>query len=53
MRRNIDILKIKGLSKSIQEKQGEFVIHVKDENDYRLKSKSRDEIIEMVKKLYF
>lgn len=32
--------------------EGEFVIHVKDDYDYRMKSKMRDEIIEILKLAY-
>lgn len=46
-------MKLLGLTKSISEPHGEFVLHIKDEYDYRMKSDSRDQIIEMIKKTYY
>jgi hypothetical protein len=33
MRRQIEISKLKGISKSISETAGEFVLHIRDEYD--------------------
>jgi hypothetical protein len=41
-----------GLTKSISETTGEFVLHIKNEYDYRMKSESRDQAIEVIKKVF-
>jgi hypothetical protein len=52
MRRQIDILKLTGVTKSTTEQAGEFVLHIKDDYDYRIKSEIRDEVIEYLKKIF-
>lgn len=36
----------------MSELNGEFVLHIKDEYDYRMRSDARDQIIDIVRKLY-
>jgi hypothetical protein len=52
MKRQIDILKLTGVTKSTSEPAGEFVLHIKDDYDYRIKSDIRDEVIEYLKKIF-
>jgi len=42
MRRHIEIQNLAGLTKSLNEKSSEFVIHVKETYDYRMESSTRD-----------
>jgi hypothetical protein len=51
-KRRIDISKLVGLTKSVSEMTGEFVLHIKNEYDYRMKSESRDQAIEIIKKVF-
>jgi hypothetical protein len=39
LRRHIPITRLIGLTKSLNEKSLEFVVHVRDDYDYRLESK--------------
>lgn len=41
-KREIGIDKLLGITKSISETTGEFVLHIKQEYDYRMKSDTRD-----------
>lgn len=41
-----------GFTKSLNTSSKEFVIHVKKEHDYRLKSDSRDKILNVIKMAY-
>ena len=53
MKRNIEIKRVKGITKSSSVQYGEFTIHMINEYDFRMKSKSsRDEIIDILKKVY-
>ena len=52
VQRQIDIKTIKGLTKSISENQGEFVLHVEGSYDYRYRSEYRNEIITIMKASY-
>lgn len=38
MKRKIPIAKLLGITKSVSKPYGEFVLHIKDEYDYRMKS---------------
>jgi len=40
LKRVIDIRSLSGITKSLNEKSYEFVIHVKEQHDYRLKSEN-------------
>ena len=51
--RRIKISKMKALSKSTQSGNNEFVVHVKDEYDYRFVCELRDELFEQLKACYF
>jgi len=42
MRRHIEIKDLAGLTKSLNEKSAEFVIHVKNDYDYRMETSTRD-----------
>lgn len=42
IKRRIDISKLLGITKSLSESNGEFVLHIKNEYDYRMKSDTRD-----------
>ena len=44
--------KLLGVTKSISESLGEFVLHIKDEYDYRLRSDVRDQVIDLIRKLF-
>lgn len=52
IQRAIAIEKLVGVTKSLSEQTGEFVLHIKDEYDYRMRSDTRDQIIEIIRKLY-
>ncbi|CDW83270.1 protein kinase domain containing protein [Stylonychia lemnae] len=52
IQRAIAIEKLVGVTKSVSEPTGEFVLHIKDEYDYRMRSDSRDQIIDIIRKLY-
>ena len=50
---NAEIVHISALTKSITSQiKGELVVHLKNEKDRRIKSDFRDEIIEVIKKLF-
>ena len=51
--RSISIQKIKALTKSSDAGNFEFIVHVKNEYDYRFTSDSRDELFEHIKACYF
>jgi serum/glucocorticoid-regulated kinase 2 len=51
-KRRIDIAKLVGVTKSLSEPTGEFVLHIKNEYDYRMKSETRDQVIDVIKKLF-
>lgn len=51
--RRIKIGKMKALSKSTQLGNSEFVVHVKDEYDYRFVCEKREELFEQLKACYF
>lgn len=51
--RPISIQKIKALTKSSDAGNYEFIVHVKNEYDYRFTSDSRDELFEHIKACYF
>jgi hypothetical protein len=51
--RRIKIGKMKALSKSTQTGNFEFVVHVKDEYDYRFVCEKREELFEQLKACYF
>lgn len=51
--RSIGIQKIKALTKSSDNGNFEFIVHVKNEYDYRFTSDSRDELFEHIKACYF
>jgi len=42
IQRAITIEKLVGVTKSVSEPTGEFVLHIKDEYDYRMRSDARD-----------
>jgi hypothetical protein len=44
---------MKALSKSTVDKNNEFVVHVKDEYDYRFVCEKREELFEQLKACYF
>ena len=44
VQRKIDINLMKGITKSLKKDVKEFIIHVKDEYDYRFESDSRDKL---------
>ena len=52
-KRKIDISKMTGLTKSITEGHGEFVMHTKNEYDYRMRSEARDQIIDVIKRVFY
>jgi len=52
-KRKIDISKMIGLTKSISEGHGEFVMHSKNEYDYRMRSEARDQILDVIKRVYY
>jgi hypothetical protein len=52
IKRSIGIEKLLGVTKSLNEANGEFVLHIKDEYDYRMRSDARDQTIEIVRKLF-
>ena len=52
IQRQIGIDKILGVTKSVSEQNGEFVLHIKDSYDYRMRSDTRDQIIDLIRKLY-
>jgi hypothetical protein len=41
-KRRIEIAKLFGITKSLSESTGEFVLHIRGEYDYRMKSDNRD-----------
>lgn len=45
LKRSFPISQLAGLTKALNEKSQEFVLHVRDEYDYRLETKDRDELI--------
>lgn len=51
--RRIKVAKMKALSKSTQAGNNEFVVHVKDEYDYRFVCEKREELFEQLKACYF
>lgn len=51
--RPISIQKLKALTKSSDNGNYEFIVHVKNEYDYRFTSDSRDELFEHIKACYF
>jgi hypothetical protein len=52
-KRKIDITRLVGVTKSVSELSGEFVVHIKNEYDYRMRSEARDQVIDVLKKLFF
>lgn len=52
MNRNIPIEKIQALTKSIQENNKNFIIHVEDDYDSVFKCEDRDELIESIRRCY-
>jgi hypothetical protein len=52
IKRSIGIEKLLGVTKSLNEANGEFVLHIKDEYDYRMRSDARDQTIDIVRKLF-
>lgn len=52
VQRSVNVDKLLGVTKSMAENQGEFVLHVKEEYDYRMRSDARDSVIDLVRKLY-
>lgn len=52
MKRQIEISNLNGVTKSTSEPAGEFVLHIKEDYDYRIKSENRDEIIDYLKRIY-
>ena len=53
VQRTIKVLNIIGLTKSTSPDNYSFVVHVKDEYDYKFKSARRDEIFDAIKVCYF
>ena len=53
VKRQIDLLKLCGVSKNTVGKRSEFTVHVNDEYDYRFLTDKRDEIIAILKLVYF
>ena len=51
--RRIAIKKIKALTKSTEPKNMEFIVHVKDEYDYRFICEAREELFESLKMCFF
>jgi hypothetical protein len=52
VQRSVNIEKLLGVTKSLSESSGEFVLHVKEEYDYRMRSDARDPIIDVIRKLF-
>lgn len=53
IQRVIAIEKLLGVTKSVSEPiGGEFVFHIKDAYDYRMRSDGKEQIIDVVKKLF-
>ena len=44
---------MKGLTKSIDKKNMEFIVHVKDEYDYRFVCEEREQLFESIKSCFF
>ena len=49
----MQISKLLGITKSVSKGYGEFVLHIRDEYDYRMKSDERDQVIDVLKKAFY
>jgi len=49
LKRIIPIESVAGITKNMQANSKEFVIHVVDEEDYRLACEHRDDLIDLIK----
>ena len=52
IQRSLPMEQLKGLTKSVNEANDEFVIHIRDSYDQRLKSENKDYIMDLLKKLH-
>ena len=53
MQRRIGVESIKSITKSTKGQSNEFVVHVKNEYDYRFESEYRNDIFEAIKYVYW
>ena len=53
LKRTIPIMKLKAVTKSTQQGNFDFILHVDGERDYRFNDKNRLEIIKSIRETYF